>query len=93
MKRKRLIPAALFCALALFPTATASVASVPVPGLQQQIPSSEYAALVDFYHSTNGDSWDFHFCWLDPNADSWMGVTVSGFEYERYRHYRGQSIR
>ena len=28
-----------------------------VPGLQQQIPAAEYAALVDLYTSTEGQNW------------------------------------
>src|SRR5262245_26781361 len=52
------------------------------PGLQQQIPSSEYAALVDLYNSTQGPKWRSNYGWNDPSAPFWSGVTVSGFVYD-----------
>jgi hypothetical protein len=47
-------------------------------GLRDQIPASEYAALVALYNSTGGPGWKDHNHWLDPAAPSWHGVVVSG---------------
>ena len=44
-----------------------------LPGLQQQIPAAEYAALAALRPNQEG--------WNDPSAETWGGVTVSGFEY------------
>jgi hypothetical protein len=60
-----------------------------LPGLQQQIPPSEYAALVDFYNSTQGSTWLGNANWNDPSAQSWYGVHVSGFQYD---HQTGQIL-
>jgi hypothetical protein len=57
-------------------------AALADPGLQQQIPPAEYAALVDFYNSTQGQNWSHNDGWNDPTAPSWYGVTVSGFQYD-----------
>jgi hypothetical protein len=53
----------------------------PRPGLIDQIPPAEYAALVDFYTSLQGP-WYESDGWSDPTASSWNGVTVSGFDYD-----------
>jgi Leucine-rich repeat (LRR) protein len=53
-----------------------------IPGLAQQIPPSEYAALVDLFLSTGGTQWFRTDGWTDPSAPAWYGVTVSGFEYD-----------
>ncbi len=51
---------------------------------QQGIPCDpgchpDYAALVDFYNSTNGDSWTSSTGWLeDCDVCDWQGVTCSG---------------
>jgi hypothetical protein len=53
-----------------------------VPGLVDQIPAGEYAALVDFYWSTGGSNWTQNEGWNDPAATFWTGVDVSGFQYD-----------
>ena len=73
---------ALCCSLVSLFTAANAVAEVPVPGLQQQIRPSEYAALVDLYTSTQGQDWIRKGGWNDPTAPFWDGVTVSGFQYD-----------
>jgi len=47
-------------------------------GLKAQIPPAEYNALVSLYQSTGGPGWKLRDGWLNPNALSWVGVTVSG---------------
>jgi len=47
-------------------------------GMIHQLPAGQYNALVDLYNSTNGASWYTKTGWLNPNATSWAGVTVSG---------------
>jgi hypothetical protein len=45
---------------------------------QDQIPTTECDALVAFYTSTNGPTWDFDEGWLDNAAPcSWRGVTCA----------------
>ncbi len=51
-------------------------------GLQDEIPASEYEALVAFYHATGGPDWADKTGWLDPKASPWYGVTVSGVEFD-----------
>lgn len=60
--------------------ATKATAQDPYPGFQDQIPPSEYAALLDFYARTGGPSWEHNAGWTDPAARSWSGVTVSDIE-------------
>ena len=45
-------------------------------GLGDDLPASEFNALVAFFESTGGQSWNTNTDWLDPNADSWFGVTT-----------------
>jgi Leucine-rich repeat (LRR) protein len=52
------------------------------PGMQDQIPESEYDALVDLYNSTGGNAWVNQTGWLDPDAANWYGVTVVGVTYD-----------
>ncbi len=40
-----------------------------------EISSTQKNALVDFYHATNGDSWNTSWD-LTSNADTWYGVTI-----------------
>jgi len=51
-------------------------------GVQYQIPTAEYSALVDLYNSTGGSSWNNQAGWLDPNATSWSGIGISGVQYD-----------
>ncbi len=51
-------------------------------GLQYQIPTNEYNALVDLYNSTGGDAWMNQNGWLDGQATNWYGVTVAGVMYD-----------
>lgn len=51
-------------------------------GMQHQIPTAEYNALVAFYNSTGGAQWIDKEGWLNPNATTWEGVTVDGVEYD-----------
>src|SRR6516225_7624742 len=71
---------ALFCSL--FFLLTAASAQAVVPGLQQQIPASEYNTLVDLYTSTQGQNWMHNAGWNDPTAPSWYGITISGLTYD-----------
>jgi hypothetical protein len=52
------------------------VTALPGPGLQQQIPASEYAALRDLYRNTDGSHWANQTGWNDPAALIWYGVDV-----------------
>jgi hypothetical protein len=61
---------------------TSSTVFASMPGLQQQIPASEYAALVDFYSSTHESVWINEDGWNNPAAPYWFGVTVNGFDYD-----------
>jgi uncharacterized repeat protein (TIGR03803 family) len=56
--------------------------SVSQPGLQDQIPASEYSALTDLYNFTGGSDWNQSYGWLDPAADYWYGLTVSPRYYD-----------
>ena len=47
-------------------------------GMQTQIPAAEYSALVDLYNATSGPVWTDSSGWLNPQAVSWHGVTVTG---------------
>jgi len=47
-------------------------------GMQAQIPAAEYNALVDLYNATSGPNWADSSGWLNPQAVSWHGVTVTG---------------
>lgn len=52
-------------------------------GLIDQIPASEYQALVDFYKATDGDHWLVKLRgWNDPNASEWEGITVVYVSYD-----------
>lgn len=45
------------------------------------IPVFEYNALVDFYHSTNGESWGYNANWLDTTDHTvadWVGIILEG---------------
>ncbi len=55
--------------------------SVQQPGVQAQIPSSEYNALADMYNATAGSGWNEGAGWLDPAADYWYGMTVTPLQY------------
>ena len=54
------------------------VAQAQGTGLQAQIPAAEYNALVDLYNAANGPSWANSSGWINPQAESWYGVTVVG---------------
>ncbi len=45
--------------------------------MQAQIPASEYNALLDLYDASSGFSWANKSGWLDAEAASWYGVTVT----------------
>lgn len=64
LKSLPVLPATL---LALAFSTTASHA-----GLRDDLPTSEYNALVAIYESTGGDGWENNTGWLDPSADSWF---------------------
>ena len=51
-------------------------------GIIYQIPTSEYNTLVDLYNSTGGSSWNQNTGWLNPQATSWYGISVSGVQYD-----------
>jgi hypothetical protein len=53
-----------------------------VPGLQEQIPGEEYAALVALFGATDGNRWSDKAGWGDGNASKWDGVVVLGTEYD-----------
>ena len=57
-------------------------ATAQTNGMQYQIPSAEYNALVDLYNATSGSSWSNQTGWLNPQATSWYGVGVSGVQYD-----------
>jgi hypothetical protein len=59
-------------------------------GLQDQIPPSEYSALVDLYNATAGASWISNSGWLDPQATSWFGVSVSSGHVSELLVYENQ---
>jgi RHS repeat-associated protein len=53
-------------------------------GMQYQIPASEYSALVDLYNSAGGHGWTIYTNgWLNGQATSWDGVTVTGVIYDK----------
>ena len=66
--------------------------AVPAPGnaLAFQIPTAEYAALVDLYKATGGASWANSSGWLNPAATSWYGVGISGVVYDNVGNVRVQ---
>ncbi|MFO0331316.1 MAG: FG-GAP-like repeat-containing protein, partial [Bacteroidota bacterium] len=47
------------------------------------LPSSERAALIALYNSTNGASWTNNTNWLNPNESTWHGVVVVGCSVEQ----------
>ncbi len=50
-----------------------------LPEIKAQVNASDSLALVDFYNSTNGASWDHRRYWLSSEPVSrWYGVTVKG---------------
>jgi Leucine-rich repeat (LRR) protein len=51
-------------------------------GMQYQIPTAEYNALVDLYNSTGGNAWAQNSGWLNGQAASWSGVGVVGVQYD-----------
>jgi hypothetical protein len=76
----RLLAVTLTGLLAL--CSAAKAASPFNAGMQQQISTTEYNALVALYNSTNGPSWTNRAGWLDPAAPQWHGVTVVGVQYD-----------
>src|ERR1035441_5221237 len=51
-------------------------------GMQYQIPTAEYNALVDLYNSTGGSAWEENFGWLNGQATNWENVYVKGVSYD-----------
>ena len=45
-------------------------------GLGEDLPASEFDALVALYEATGGDSWAENTGWLDPSADTWFGIST-----------------
>ena len=52
-------------------------------GLRDDLPASEYDALIAFFQAAGGESWENNTDWLDPDADDWFGVTTSSTESGR----------
>ena len=51
-------------------------------GMQYQLPSAEYNALVDLYNSTGGGAWTTSTGWLNGQATNWFNVVVAGVQYD-----------
>src|SRR5262245_36840553 len=51
-------------------------------GVIEQIPRTEYDALVELYKSTGGPFWILNEGWLDPNYPTWENVVIEGFKYD-----------
>ena len=66
----------------LLVTSVSFIAGAANSGVVYQIPAGEYSALLDLYNSTTGNNWPNQSGWLDPNADSWFGVTIGGVQYD-----------
>jgi len=45
---------------------------------KDQVPQAEYDVLVELYNATGGENWTNKGGWLDPEASSWFGISVSG---------------
>ena len=49
-----------------------------LPGMQTQIPTSEYQALTSWFTATGGAAWTGSTGWNDGAANLWQGVSVAG---------------
>lgn len=63
-------------------TQAASAEEPEYPPLSEQIPASEYSALVNFYNALGGSSWPAGHNWLSDDLP-WSGVSIEGVEIQR----------